>query len=468
MYNLYVRGVSFWIHRKNPINQQEENMKKIIALLLAALFVCGMLAACGGTKTETATKDEATADSAANTTPAACGVENVGSFDASTVTADPAFKMGVVLVGDENEGYTFAHMQGIKGAAQTLGIKEDQIIWKYNIPEDEQCKDACDDLVGQGCKLIVTNSYGHQSYTQQAAQEYPEVQFVAMTGDTAKASGLQNFSNAFTLVYESRYVSGVVAGLKLQELVNDGKIADENKDENGNIKIGYVGAFPYAEVVSGYTAFYLGIKSIVSNVVMDVQYTNSWFDMVAEGAAADALMARGCVIIGQHADSTGAPSAVQAAQASGKVAYSVGYNVDMLSVAPTAALTSATNNWQVYYTYAMGTAMKGEKVATNGVCGLDSDAVQITALGPACAEGTKEKVEEVEAAIKAGTLHVFDASTFTVGGETPTFAYATDTNGDFTPDADNVLFDGYFHESYVQSAPAFQLRIDGITELTSK
>ncbi|MBQ6153785.1 MAG: BMP family ABC transporter substrate-binding protein [Ruminococcus sp.] len=440
-------------------------MKKILALILAVLFVCAALAACGGTETTTDT-DTATGNEAA--AHAESGVVEAGDFDASTVTANPDFKVGVVLVGDENEGYTFAHMQGIQEAAKTLGLADDQIIWKYNIPEDEQCKDACDDLVGQGCTLIFTNSYGHQSYTQQAAEEYPEVQFVAMTGDTARAAGLENFSNAFTRVYESRYMSGVVAGMKVQELIDAEKIPAEGLDENGNVKIGYVGAFPYAEVVSGYTAFYLGIKSIVPNVVMDVQYTNSWFDMVAEGAAADALMARGCVIIGQHADSTGAPSAVQAALDSGKVAYSVGYNVDMLSVAPNAALTSATNNWAVYYTYAIGTAMKGEKVATNGVCGLESNGVQITDLGASCAAGTAEKVAEVEEAIKAGTLHVFDTSTFTVGGEEVTEAFAIDTDGDFAPDAENVVFDGYYHESFVQSAPSFGLRIDGITELNNE
>lgn len=420
-------------------------MKKIIALLLAVLFVCGALAACGGT-TNTDNGDKATKD------------------EAPAANAD--FKAGVVLVGDENEGYTFAHMEGIKTAAKNLGIADDQIIWKYNIPEDEQCKDACDDLVGQGCSVIFTNSYGHQSYTQQAAEEYPDVQFVAMTGDTAKASGLTNFCNAFTRVYESRYVSGVVAGLKLQQLIDDGKIADENKDGD-NIKIGYVGAYPYAEVVSGYTAFYLGIKSIVENVVMDVQYTNSWFDMVAEGAAADALMARGCVIIGQHADSTGAPSAVQAALDGGKEVYSVGYNVDMLSVAPKAALTSATNNWAVYYEYALGTAMNGGKIDTNWAEGYEKDAVAITELGESCPEGTKEKVEEVIAAIKSGDLQVFDQKTFTVDGKTVEEAFATDTDGDFAPDADNAMFDGYYHESYFQSAPSFQLRIDGITELNN-
>ena len=421
-------------------------MKKIIALVLAVLFVCGALAACGGSTTESTKDEKATSDQKA--------------------TADSDFKAGVVLVGDENEGYTFAHMEGIKTAAANLGIADDQIIWKYNIPEDEQCKDACDDLVGQGCKVIFTNSYGHQSYTQQAAEEYPDVQFVAMTGDTAKASGLENFSNAFTRVYESRYVSGVVAGLKLQQLIDEGKIADENKDGD-NIKIGYVGAYPYAEVVSGYTAFYLGIKSIVENVVMDVQYTNSWFDMVAEGAAADALMARGCVIIGQHADSTGAPSAVQAALDGGKVAYSVGYNVDMLSVAPTAALTSATNNWAVYYEYALGTAMKGEKIDTNWAEGYEKDAVAITALGESCAEGTQEKVDDTIAKIKSGELQVFAQDSFTVGGEKVEEAFATDTDGDFAPDADNAMFDGYYHESYFQSAPSFQLRIDGITELNN-
>lgn len=418
-------------------------MKKILALILAVLFVCGALAACGTTE---ATKDEAPAD---ETAAAAAG----------------DFKVGVILVGDENEGYTFAHMEGIREAAASLGIADDQIIWKYNIPEDETCYDTAVDLADQGCKVIFTNSYGHQSYTQQAATDYPDIQFVAMTGDTALKSGLENFSNAFTRVYESRYVSGVVAGLKVKELLDAGKVADKNMDKDGNVKIGYVGAYPYAEVVSGYTAFYLGIKSVVENVAMEVQYTNSWFDITAEAEAANALMADGCIIIGQHADSTGAPSAVQAALDEGKVAYSVGYNVDMLSVAPDAALTSATNNWSVYYTYALNTAMTGGKIDTNWAEGYESDAVAITELGASCAEGTADKVAETIEAIKSGDLQVFAQDSFTVGGEKVEEAFATDTDGDFTPDADNAMFDGYYHESYFQSAPSFQLRIDGITEL---
>ncbi len=421
-------------------------MKKFLALLLSAcmLITCGVLfAAC--------TEDEPNE------------VENNENVENNEV-AQTSVKFGVILIGDENEGYTYAHIDGIKTAAAALNIPDENVLWKYTVPEDQTCYDAAVDLIANGCSVIFSNSYGHQTFMQTAAGEYPNVHFVSMTGDTAKASGLANFSNAFTSVYESRYVSGVVAGLKLQELAANNQIPAESIDENGNYKIGYVGAFPYAEVVSGYTAFFLGVQSIVPNVVMDVTYTNSWFDITAEGTTAEALMADGCIIICQHADSTGAPAAVQAAYDNDKTVFSVGYNVSMLEVAPDVALTSASNNWNRYYEYAMGAALKGETIATNWTGGYAVDAVRITDLGPNVAEGTAEKVEEVIAQIKDGTLNVFDTSKFTVGGEAVTSAFATDTNGDFVPDADEAVFDGYYHESYFQSAPSFQLRIDGITE----
>ncbi|MBQ7133850.1 MAG: BMP family ABC transporter substrate-binding protein [Ruminococcus sp.] len=411
-------------------------MKKFLALMLAILMVAS-LAACG--TTTDATKDEASA------------------------TSD--FKMGVILVGDENEGYTYAHIQGIQEAAASLGLSDDQIIWKYTIPEDETCYDTAADLADQGCDLVVSNSYGHQSHMQQAATEFPDVTFIAMTGDTAKASGLPNFCNAFTAVYESRFVSGIVAGMKIKELVEADKLSDDNFDADGNVKVGYVGAYPYAEVKSGYTAFFLGIKSVYDKVAMSVQFTNSWFDLTKEGETANQLLSQGCVIIGQHADSTGAPSAVQAALESGEVCYSIGYNIDMLEVAPQAALTSATNVWSVYYTEAIGAAMKGEEVPQNWAKGYADGAVAITPLGESAAEGTQEKVDATIAAIKAGEIHVFDTETFTVGGKKVESAFATDTDGDFVPDTDEAVFDGYFHESYFQSAPCFALDIDGITLL---
>ena len=404
-------------------------MKKLIAAALALVLALGLVA-CSGTP-----------------------AENKGNKDA---------KIGIILVHDENTGYDEAHINGIVKALENCGIPNDadHIIWKYNVPEDEKCHDAAIDLVEQGCTYIFSDSYGHQTYMQQAADENPDVVFASMTGDTAAVSGLKNFKNAFCNTYESRYVSGVVAGMKLKQLVDEGKVTDANM-ENGNIKLGYVGAFPYAEVVSGYTAYYLGVKSIVENVVMDVLYTSSWFDPNAEAEAANTLMSRGCIIISQHADSTGAPSACQAAQEAGTTVYCVGYNIDMLPAAPTAALTSAQNDWSIYYTYAFNCILKGED-KTDWAEGYNEGANMISKLGESCAPGTAEKVAEVEAAIKDGSLKVFSTDTFTVGGE-----HLTTYTGAYGMDGKELISDGYFHESELRSAPAFDLRIDGITELNN-
>ena len=435
-------------------------MKKFLALLLVALMSLSLVA-CGNSS---ATSGSASGSAA-------------GSGSASTTDASK-FKVGAILVGDENEGYTYAHMQGIEEACKELGIDtKTNLIYKYSVPEDETCYDAAVDLAEQGCNVIFANSFGHETYLMQAASEYPDIYFAHATGTHAKTQGLSNFCNFFDNIYEARYVSGIVAGLKLKELMDSGKVTDPY--------IGYVGAYNYAEVVSGYTAFFLGIRSIVPTAHMDVQYTNSWFDITAEAEAANALMAKGCVIIGQHADSTGAPSAVEAQQKAGKTVYSVGYNVDMLSVAPDAALTSPQNNWAVAYKEIIQTAMEGGTLKSDYCNGYAEGGVQLSALGTSCAAGTQEAVDKAIADIKAGTLHVFDTSTFTCSAPEKdgkavndgslgyivddkgvvTTAYATDSNGDFVGDKDNAVFDGYYHESYFQSAPSFSLRITGITEL---
>lgn len=445
--------------------------KKIAALVLALLMIASLCVVFSSCEKDEVNDDEqqnvgSNGGEDAAVVLAECGVVSTVAAEVAEGTKVEDLKLGFILVGDESEGYTEAHMIGIRGALEALGIDEaTQVIWKKKVDESEDCYNAAKELVAAGCQLVASNSYGHQDYMKQAALEFPDVTFVAMTGDTAAASGLDNFCNAFTAVYESRYISGVIAGLKLAELVEADLVADENKTADGMIKIGYVGAYNYAEVVSGYTAFFLGIKSVVENVVMDVQYTNSWFDWEAEYQTAKALMDNGCIIIGQHADSTGAPTAVQEYHNIGKTVFSVGYNVDMLGVAPEVALTSAANNWEVYYEYAFKSVMNGQKIATNWAGGYAQAAVSVTALGEACAEGTEEKVAEAITAIQNGDIHVFDTSKFTVNGETVTLAYATDTDGDWTADANNVIADGYFHESYVQSAPAFALRIDGITEV---
>ena len=389
--------------------------------------------------------------------------------------AADSLKVGVILVGDQTEGYTLAHIEGIQQAQAALGLSDSQIIWKYSIPEDQVCYDSAVDLVGQGCNLIISNSYGHQTYMALAAEEYPDVTFVAMTGDFAAVSGLNNFKNAFTCIYEARYVSGVVAGMKVAELIASGELTPEKQpnsfDEHGNVKIGYVGAFPYAEVVSGYTAFFLGLRSVYADCVMEVMYTNSWFDIDKEAAAAEALVANGCVIIGQHADSTGAPAAVQKLLDAGTICYSVGYNIDMLPTAPTAALTSPTNTWGVYYTELFTDMINGQEVPVDWAKGFADEAVSVTSFGPSCAAGTAEKVAEVIEGIINGSIKVFDTDSFTVNGEALDSKPFDSTIIDFA--TGSVLYEGTeyeainddaFVESVYRSAPYFDLRIDGIVE----
>ena len=403
-------------------------MKKALSILLAMGMTVGMVAGCG--------------DTADNSSAAASTEAGTDGTQAAASAAD--IKVGVIYIGDENEGYTAAHMAGIDEMAANLGLSDDQIIEKTTIPEDESCYDAAVDLADQGCNIIFATSFGHETYILQAAQEYPDIQFCHATGYQAASSGLSNMHNYFDAIYEARYVSGVVAGMKLNEMIENGDITADQA------KIGYVGAFPYAEVISGFTSFYLGAKSVCESVTMEVQYTNSWADMTAEGEVANQLIADNCVLISQHADTTGAPSACETAGVP-----CVGYNISMIETAPDAALTSASINWEPYYEYATKCVIDGTAIDTDWCKGFAEGADKLTDLNDkVVAEGTAEKVKEVEDAIIDGSLHVFDTSTFTVNGKE-----LTDADSEY-------ISDGYFHESEKASAPAFDFIIDGITAVT--
>ena len=429
-------------------------MKKFLTLLLAMVMMLGLVA-CGGTNSN-----------AGNTGNNSQQTDNTGNTgdEGGDSTDSPDIKIGVILIHDENSGYDVAHIDGITQACENLGIDMANVSFKYNIAEDSNCYDAAADLADSGCDIIFSDSYGHQAFMLQAAQDFPDITFVACTGDQAGVAGQDNLKNIFPYTYESRYVSGVVAGMKLKELLDSGAITEP--------KVGYVGAYPYAEVVSGYTAFFLGIQSIVPEATMEVQYTNSWYDQAKEAETANALMANGCVIIGQHADSTGAPSAVQAEHDKGKEVYSVGYNIDMLSVAPDAALTSSQNVWYVLYQDILEKFLAGEEIPSDFACGYAEGAQTISPLGPACAEGTQEAVDAAWAGLKDGTLNIFDTSKFTVDGKTidsyeVNFSIIDFTTGDvvFEGPTVDVIENGVFQESVHRAAPYFDLRIDGITEL---
>ena len=400
------------------------NMKKILALLLAAVMVFA-LAACGGEK-------------------------NKG--DEGKVDED--FKVGFIFLHDENSTYDKNFIDAAKAVQKDLGLTDEQVMFKINIPETAACYEAALELVDAGCDVIFGDSFGFESHLLKAAQENPEVQFCHATGTNAKTAGVANYHNAFASIYEGRYLAGVAAGMKLNEMIKDGKFTAEEAN------MGYVGAFPYAEVISGFSSFYLGAKSVCPTVTMEVKYTNSWFDIAKEKEAAQALIQSGCKLISQHADSEGAPKACEENNIP-----NVAYNINTASIGPNTALISSKISWEPYMKLMIESVMNGKEIPADYTGTLATGSVQLTELNEkVAAAGTQEALDATIEKLKNGEIHVFDTSAFTVGGK----ALDENTLADVVPDekyeADTkVVSDGYFHESEYRSAPYFFMQIDGIT-----
>ncbi len=368
---------------------------------------------------------------------------------------EDTFKVGFIFLHDENSTYDKNFMDAAKAAQAELGLTDDQVILKPNIPEGQECYEAAKELVNMGCDVIFADSFGHEDYMIQAAEEFPDVEFCHATGTKAHTEKLDNFHNAFASIYEGRYLAGIVAGLKLNEMIENGTITAEEA------KMGYVGAMPYAEVKSGLTSFYLGAKSVCPTVTMDVKFTNSWYDMTKEQEAANALMDGGCVLISQHADSMGAPNACEA-----RNVPNVSYNGSTTEACPNTALISSRINWTPYFKYMITQAQKGETIVTDYTGNLEDGSVVLTALNTAvAAPGTQEAIDAAMAGLKDGSIKVFSTANFTVGGETLT-SYLADVDTDETWQGETeVIADGYFHESEYRSAPYFDIDIDGITTI---
>ncbi len=382
---------------------------------------------------------------------------SVTAVFASCSDSNADFKVGFIFLHDENSTYDKNFIDAADAAAAALGLKPEQVIKKVNVPESSACYDKAAELVDEGCDLIFADSFGHEDFMIQAAKEYPDVQFFHATGTKAHTEKLPNFHNAFASIYEGRYCAGIAAGMKLNQMIEEGKITAEQA------VIGYVGAWPYAEVKSGYTSFFLGARSVCPSATMKVEYTNSWFDIALEREAALNLINNGCVLISQHADSEGAPKACEE-----KGIPNVAYNINTQSIAPETALISSKIDWTPYMKLIIEKTMagKGSEVPYDWCGGFNEGAVALTELNTKlAAPGTQEAIDAAIAQFKAGTLKVFDTSKFTVGGQTLT-EYMADVDSDaaFTPDT-NVIHDGYFDESAdgKRSAPYFDLIIDGIT-----
>ncbi|MBQ9743040.1 MAG: BMP family ABC transporter substrate-binding protein [Ruminococcus sp.] len=365
-------------------------------------------------------------------------------------------KVGFIFLHDENSTYDKNFIDAAKAACEELGVEYCQ---KTQIPESNACKEAAIELIDvDGCDIIFADSFGHESFLMEAAKEYPDVQFCHATGTQAHTSELDNFHNAFASIYEGRYLAGVAAGMKLNEMIEAGEFTAEEA------KMGYVGAFTFAEVISGYTSFYLGAKSVCPTVTMDVKFTGSWYDETLEKEAAVALIEGGCKLISQHADSWGAPTACEDAGVP-----NVSYNGSTESRCPDTFIVSSRIDWTPYFKHMIQSVMDGKAIETDWTGTLDTGSVVLTDINEnVAAEGTAEKIEEVKAMLKSGEISVFDTANFTVGGETlTTYEADVNTDADFTPDTEAIV-DGVFCESKFRSAPYFDLRIDGITLLDEK
>ena len=428
-------------------------MKKIVALLMALCMVFA-LCACGQSAAPAATEAPA-ADAAATEAPAA------------DATAASDLKVGFIFLHDENSTYDLNFMNGAKEACANLGLSDDQVIFRTNIPEGQECYDAAAELADAGCNVIFADSFGHEDFMIQAAKEFPEVQFCHATGTKAHTEGLANYHNAFASIYEGRYLAGVAAGLKLNEMIANGEFTEDEA------KIGYVGAFTYAEVVSGYTSFFLGARSVCPTATMEVTFTGSWYDETAEKEAANKLIGNGCKLISQHADSMGAPTACETAGVP-----NVSYNGSTEAACPNTFIVSSRINWAPYYEYAITAVMNGETIDADWTGTLATGSVVLTDINTAvAAEGTAEAIADATAKLESGELQVFDCSVFTVSGDNVTASMTVDADGHVTSYLADVNTDaaytgdteavenGAFKESTFRAAPYFDLKIDGITLL---
>ena len=425
-------------------------MKKFLAMLLALVMALSLVA-CGEKKDDT---------------------QGNGDGDATAAKV----KVGFITLHDENSTYDKNFIDAAKEACANLGLVENEDYFiKTNVGETEQCAEVAADLVDAGCNIIFADSFGHEPYMIQVAKENPEVQFCHSTGTRAHTEGLANYHNAFASIYEGRYLAGIAAGMKLNAMIEAGDIKAEEA------KMGYVGAFTYAEVVSGYTSFYLGAKSVCPTVTMDVTFTGSWYDETLEKEGAEKLIQGGCKLISQHADSLGAPTACENAGVP-----NVSYNGSTQAACPNTYIISSRINWAPYYEYAIKAVMDGTAIDADWTGTLATNSVVLTDLNTAvAAEGTAEAIAAATEKLEKGEIHVFDCSTFTTkaddtmnafkvdylkvdaDGHITSYMADVDTDQAYTGDTE-VVHDGYFAESEKRSAPYFDLEIDGITRLDTK
>ena len=424
-------------------------MKRFLGIFLTVALTASMLVGCGAKADEPANTDAAATEETTEATEETAEATEEAATEAKASLE--GVKAGFIFLHDENSTYDLNFMNAAKAACEALGV---EYLTKTNIPEGQECYEAACELADAGCNFIFADSFGHEDYMIEAAKEFPEIQFFHATGTKAHTEGLANFHNAFASIYEGRYLAGIAAGMKLNEMIEKGDIKEEEA------VMGYIGAYTYAEVISGYTSFYLGAKSVCPSATMKVTFTGSWYDETAEKEGANKLIEDGCVLISQHADSMGAPTACETAGVP-----NVSYNGSTESACPNTFIVSSRIDWQPYFEYCLDAVANGTEIATDYTGSLETGSVALTELGKtAPAAGTQEATDAAKADLIAGKIKVFDTATFTVEGKTLD-SYMADVDTDANYEGDHeVVIDGEFVESGAdfRSAPYFNINIDGI------
>ena len=424
-------------------------MKRFLGIFLTVALTASMLVGCGAKADEPANTDAAATEETTEATEETAEATEEAATEAKASLE--GVKAGFIFLHDENSTYDLNFMNAAKAACEALGV---EYLTKTNIPEGQECYEAACELADAGCNFIFADSFGHEDYMIEAAKEFPEIQFCHATGTKAHTEGLANFHNAFASIYEGRYLAGIAAGMKLNEMIEKGDIKEEEA------VMGYIGAYTYAEVISGYTSFYLGAKSVCPSATMKVTFTGSWYDETAEKEGANKLIEDGCVLISQHADSMGAPTACETAGVP-----NVSYNGSTESACPNTFIVSSRIDWQPYFEYCLDAVANCTEIATDYTGSLETGSVALTELGKnAPAAGTQEAIDAAKADIIAGKTKVFDTATFTVEGKTLD-SYMADVDTDANYEGDHeVVIDGEFVESGAdfRSAPYFNINIDGI------
>lgn len=367
--------------------------KKIIRFFISILVIITMvlgLTSCGEKKEE---KKSAFSEKKADT-------GNKNSKD----NPYAKIKIGMLNIGKESDtsGYTYAHVAGVKKMASNLGLTEDQIIYKDEIPDsmdvkaDAEVEKAIQECIDDGCNVIFTTSYGYKAATAKMAEKYPEVYFAHGSGDLCNG---KNFIHYFGRIYQARYLSGIAAGLKTK-----------------TNKIGYVSAWgtENAECTGGINAFAMGVESVNPKAKVYVRKTNSWFDEKLEKENAEWLIKRGADVIAQHCDT---PAPQIAAQEAG--VYGIGYNSDMSKEAPKATLLSVIWDWSAFYTWAIQSIADGTWSGKNYFGGIKEGMVSITDLASFNDPSAAAKIKEATDKMTSGTWDVFqDVIPTNVAGKT--------------------------------------------------